>query len=157
MKKTYQTTLCTIAISLFFIVIGCSKGGDSTTSVTNTQLLTASDWIYTAQQSKAVSSSVWTDDFVSLKACQKDNHLVFRVNGTFESNEGPTKCYSSDPQISETGTWSFAQNETVLVVISGGQTTNATIEALTATTLVVSITEIIGGVTYQVKQTFGHL
>ncbi|MEA3427315.1 MAG: lipocalin family protein [Bacteroidota bacterium] len=163
MKTIYQSTLGTIAILIFLINTGCSKGGDSSTTPTPTTskvtLLTSSDWGIAGIQHKAVSASVWTDDYAGLTACVKDNKVVYRANGTYESNEGATKCNPSDPQILETGTWSLTTNETILVVqaTNGNQIYNATIETLTTNSLIISFTKVdASNVTQQYKYSFSH-
>lgn len=162
MKKTLSKTLGTIAISFFLVVFGCSKGDNSSspTNTPKTQLLTSSDWGLAGLQHKAVSASIWTDEYASMTACEKDNRIVFKTNASYESNEGPTKCSASDPQIRETGTWSLTQSETVLIAqaTSGTQIFNATVETLTANSLIISYTRVdaISGVTYQYKLSFRH-
>lgn len=162
MKQINRTLLGIIVLAFAFFVYSCSKGGDSPTpssTATKTQLLTSSDWGIAGIQHKAVSASVWTDDFTNLGACVKDNRVAFKANGAYESNEGATKCNASDPQILETGTWSLTTNETVLVVqaTNGTQILNATIETLTASSLIISFTRVdANNVTQQYKYSFSH-
>ena len=159
MKKIFKTVPFTVTISLFFILAGCSKSVDSNTTVnfTKTQLLTKADWIQTGSDTKLTTETVWTDNFARNSACSKDDRIVFRANGTFEINEGPTKCSPSDPQIQETGTWSFAQNETVFfITISGQQSDNFTIVTLTTDLLVFTRTDTYNGITREFKETFRH-
>lgn len=156
MKQTLKSVISFITISVFFIFSGCSKNADTVTNFTKTQLLTNSDWVQTGSQSKLTTESVWTDNFSSTPACSKDDRLVFRANGSFEINEGPTKCNSSNPQILLTGTWSFAQNETELVATIGGQNQTLTIETLTTTLLVIKYTDSYSGITREYKETYSH-
>ncbi len=160
MKHNFKITISIISFAILFIT-ACSKGGDSTTPTPTTSkatLLTSSDWGIAGIQHKAVSATVWTDDYASLSACVKDNRVVYRANSSYESNEGATKCSASDPQILETGTWSLTTNETVLVVqaTNGTQIYNATIETLTATSLIISFTNVSGGVTNQYRYSFSR-
>lgn len=159
-KHATLTRLGMIASVSFFLFTGCSKGGDSstTTATSKTTLLTSSDWSIAGAQHKDVSASVWTDDYATMQPCQKDNRIVFRANGTYETNEGATKCNASDPQIVQTGTWSFTTNETMLVTqaTNGTQIWNATIETLTTSSLIISYTQVISGVTYQYRLSLSH-
>ncbi|HRI59628.1 MAG TPA: lipocalin family protein, partial [Saprospiraceae bacterium] len=65
-----------------------------------------------------------------LAACDKDNFVEFKADGSFVSDEGATKCNAADPQ-QETGTWAFAQNETHLVVAGADYDFDAEIVELT--------------------------
>ncbi len=149
-----------VPLLLLCMSTGCSKSSSSSSAGSKTDLLTTQDWVLTVMQHKAVSASVWTDDFASLSSCVKDNRVVFRPNNTYESNEGATKCNVSDPQIWETGSWSLTQNETVLVIqaTGGTQIYNAAIETLTTGSLGLSFTKVdVGsGITYQYKETYSH-
>ncbi|MCK9404712.1 MAG: hypothetical protein M0Q26_15065 [Chitinophagaceae bacterium] len=161
MKQNFKTTISIISL-LIILITACSKGGDSSTTPTPTTskatLLTSSDWNIAGIQHKAVSATVWTDDYASLAACVKDNKVVYRASGSYESSEGATKCSSSDPQILETGTWSLTTNETILVVqaTNGTQIYNATIETLTINSLIISFTNVSNGVTNQYRYSFSH-
>ncbi len=55
--------------------------------------------------------------------CKKDNYYYFTRSGTYQLNEGRTKCATTDPQIIETGTWSFLENETKLQLVKTGSLT----------------------------------
>ena len=161
MKHIFKAFMCILIVS--FSVSSCSKSNDTSTStptISKTQLLTSSDWGIAGIQHKAVAASVWTDDYASMKACEKDNKVVFKATGAYETNEGATKCSSNDPQILETGTWKLTQSETVLVVqaTNGTQIFNATIETLTSSSLIFSFTQVdaTSGVTYQYKYSFSH-
>ncbi|MCX6204935.1 MAG: DUF5004 domain-containing protein [Bacteroidetes bacterium] len=160
MKHNFKTTIGTITIVALLIISACSKGGDSanTPTASKTTLLTSSDWGIVGVQQKVVSASVWTDNYASMKACEKDNRVIFKANGSYETNEGATKCSASDPQILESGTWSLTQNETMLVIqaTNSSQIMNATIETLTTSSLIFSYTQVISGVTYQYRESFGH-
>ena len=56
----------------------------------------------------------------SIRNCQKDNYYQFNSDGAYQLNDGPTKCAPTDPQIIETGTWSFLDNETKLQLVKTG-------------------------------------
>jgi hypothetical protein len=55
-----------------------------------------------------------------VRDCQKDNYYKFNSDGTYQLNDGLTKCAPADPQIIETGTWSFLENETKLQLVKTG-------------------------------------
>jgi hypothetical protein len=58
-----------------------------------------------------------SDAYATYQPCTKDNYFVFKQGGEMEVNQGATKCYSWDNQI-ETLSWSFEQNETVIIIES---------------------------------------
>lgn len=99
----------TIIFAAFFVLlIACKKG--STVSG-NMQLLTQQEWRIIKEEEK-VNSDPYVDYFPFVPACSQDDKYNFKTDGTYELNEGATKCNSSDPQIITTGTWQFTQNET---------------------------------------------
>jgi Lipocalin-like domain len=161
MKTIYQSTLRSISIFIICILLGCSKSDDASliaSSASKTQLITASDWVLIGQQEKVSPSTDWKDTYGSLTACEKDDRTSFKSNGNIETNEGATKCNASDPQVTNTGTWSFFNNETILVVknLNSTQVDNYTIETLTANSLIISYTEVFNGITYQDRYLFSH-
>ncbi len=166
MKKIFKAAITTIAISVLFIFSGCNKSlGSFELQPFNldvnikSQKIASSDWVQTGSESKQQGSSVWIDNFSSLKACKKDDRFVFRANGTYEVNEGPTKCSSSDPQILTSGTWTFTSptQEAIFITIYGQlPSPNLTIVTLDFHLLVFSHSEVIGGITYEYKETYKY-
>jgi hypothetical protein len=151
-----------VTIATILCVCGCSKGGNSAgggttpTVSAKTQSLTAKDWMLQSSQYKSASASTWTDAYAQTATCDKDNHVIFRTDGTYETNEGATRCVASNPFIIETGTWKFAQSETLLTLVSGGKNKDGTIDVLDATTLSITYAMTIGGIVYTFKDSYGH-
>lgn len=150
-----------LTIATILLVYGCSKkdgGGSPSSAPTKTALLTSKDWVMTSKQYKKISDAMWTDAYSQLSPCDKDDRLALTASGSYEVNEGPSKCAASDPFIIETGTWKFAQNESLLIFTKTGGTStqDATIEALDANSLVVTYVERISGVEYLTRQGYGH-
>ncbi|MDP1844391.1 MAG: hypothetical protein Q8K64_13315 [Sediminibacterium sp.] len=150
-----------IAFTAILFLYGCSKsseGGSTSSSVNKTTLLTSKEWILTIQQSKKVSETTWTDTYSQLDNCSKDDRLVFKVSGVYEANEGSTKCNLSDPFIYQTGTWRFAQNESILIITETGSTVtqDATIETLDANSLIITYVERVLGTEYITRQGYKH-
>ena len=138
------------------LLIGCSKKDSPAPVVkTKTQLLTEKDWILVLHQEKPSSASTYTDLTSQYRACDRDNRFVFYVSGVFEENEGSVRC-TGNSQIVETGTWSFQQNETKIRFVMPSGATTATIETLSATSLVITYTGLVNGVSYDGKQSFSH-
>lgn len=138
------------------LLIGCSKKDNPAPVVkTKTQLLTEKDWVMVSHQEKLSSASTYSDLTSQYRTCDRDNRFVFLVSGVFEENEGAVRC-SGNPQVIETGTWSFQQNETKIRLVTPSTNLTATVETLTATTLVFTYTGLVNGVSYDGRQTFSH-
>lgn len=62
-------------------------------------------------------TSVWTLGIIP--ACSKDDIYTFKANNVVTTDEGATKCNSSDPQSSD-DVWMLIENDTKIV--NGGDT-----------------------------------
>lgn len=100
-----------LMVAALAFATSCKKDEDSSNSPakSKTELITSGSW--------RVSSLVLggTDIWPSQDACDKDDLSIFKADGTYIDDEGPTKCDSSDPQQS-TSTWKFMNNETMLEI-----------------------------------------
>jgi hypothetical protein len=106
-----------ILFASFSLFPSCNKDDnyDNQTPPTKTELLTAGPWKRTALISNPAydwnANGVSDTDVLSIMfPCEKDNFDEYKTNGIFESNEGPTKCNSTDPQ-TWTETWELIGNE----------------------------------------------
>jgi hypothetical protein len=144
-------------ICIFIILPSCKKDKDTTsTDKTKTELLTAGTWKYTGSIVSPAydyygDGTVATDIFSIMKGCEKDDFEVYKTNGTWEYNEGPTKCDASYPQIFSLP-WNFADNETKLIL--GGD--EHAILTLTATILKLRYSFEDAGVIYTEEDTYEH-
>lgn len=111
MKHLKNAAALLLMTGVLFTNVHCKKDEE-----TKTDLLTSGQWRVTAL---TLTPGIDLDgdgdldpDWYSLfEACDKDDYYVFNANGTYESNEGATKCDPDDPQ-TDSGTWSFVENET---------------------------------------------
>jgi hypothetical protein len=149
------------AIFLFSVVIlsglgACKK--DDPQSKSRTELITQSAWKLVKGESRTGAAGTWVDYTSTYSACEKDDNLVLNTSGSYELNEGATKCSPADPQIYETGTWAFQSNETEIKTTPTGSSTSdvSTIETLSESTLIVTSSYTTGGTTYYDRSTFGH-
>jgi hypothetical protein len=138
------------------ILFSCNKE-EAEKRVSKTELITAGPWKRTALVSEPAydwnANGVSDVDFLKIMfACEKDNLDIYKTNGMIETNEGPTKCNSTDPQ-SWTVTWAFANNETTLIFDGVDK---YTLLELTNTTLKFKSTFEEDGVTYTQVETYGH-
>jgi hypothetical protein len=123
------TTKPAIMQSKTFIVLalliaslsGCKKDKEQNQSPSKTELLTSGQWRLTAYTlSPPVDfdgdGSPDSDALALFEPYNRDDLFRFKADGTLEIDEGPTKALASDPQIKNTTTWAFADNQTVLVI-----------------------------------------
>ena len=104
-------------------MVSCTKKSNSPTPTeTKTQLLTGKNWKMTAQTCNpgiVISGTLITDIYAFLisngSACFLDNISNFYTDGTYTVNEGATLCDPQDPQLNNTGIWSFQNSETTLI------------------------------------------
>lgn len=123
MKKT--------SLLAFLIAVFCFACNKKDKELTRTEMLTGGNWKITAfMEDNDGDGSFETDYYSTEPACVKDDFFHFTAAGQLTADEGPTKCNPTDPQ-TDTVTWSFMTNETVLVI--DGE--NFTIEELTNNTL----------------------
>ena len=100
---------------------------------TQEQLLAGSDskaWVI----SKLIMNG--QDMTKAYKACMLDNQCVYKASGSYEMNEGDTKCNTSDPHIKSTAQWKFSEDKKQLVyTYSDNSTYKDNVLELTATTM----------------------
>ena len=152
MKGTIKK-MALIAIALGLTIASCKKNTDETPTPavvqTKTQLLTAKNWKITAETISPAydwngNGVLVTDIFAQMTPCEKDNLVIFNVNGTVTYDEGPTKCVETDPQTTY-GTWAFNPLETIITLDS---TNFYNLEILNSTTLKMNTVFQISGVDY---------
>jgi len=144
----------TIKILLFFVAASltftaCKKEKDKKS---RTELLTASSWMIVKFEEKE-NNGAWQNTFPLFDACSQDDRWIFKTNLSLDLTEGATACTGNSPnEVLDTTTWAFLENESKLQI----ETDAFVIEQLDESTMVISITESAGGVTYATKVTMGH-
>jgi hypothetical protein len=125
-------------------VVSCSKGnGAQTTPKSKTTLLSQSSWKLIKAAEKNASATLWNDVATVITSCRRDDIYIFRTDGTWELNKGPTKCDPSDPQIFLSGTWLFANSKTQIKRYEGAWTSllvTYNVERLDETTFIITTT-----------------
>lgn len=113
---------------------GCSPDNTDETpgNKTKTQLITQSYWTISKYETRSPSTP-WVTESDTWAACAKDDRVVFRTNGTFESNDGVVLCGTGT---GENGTWVFQDSETKVAITTVGAPRVWTIEQLDEHTLV---------------------
>lgn len=156
MKKIFLQLLIS-SFGVVVIFISCKKDKEDNATKTKTGLITSGSWKRTALTSDPAydwnGNGVFDTNILNtMLPCEKDNFDTYKTNGMIETDEGPTKCNSLDPQ-TWSETWRFADNETK--IIFDGTDEYALIE-LTATALKYQSTFVENGVTYTQVETYGH-
>lgn len=123
----------------------------------NTELLTGTDWRITAWTVSPAILGI-TDWYANMEPCEKDDSFSFNSDGSASIDEGASKCDPDDPQ-TETGTWSFNSDETLLTIIADGETQSWEIIDLTNKVLKIKWvnTDPDDGTTYTFTITFGAI
>jgi len=158
MKRKVQFAALLLVMASATFALSCKKdtGDNDNIAKTKTELLTTGSWKYTSCAIDPAydyygDGNPTTNIFSIMKDCEKDDFETYKSNGTWEYNEGLTKCDPSYPQIFSES-WSFAAGETKLFV----GTVECTILELTATTLKLRYSFEDSGVTYTEEDTYGH-
>jgi hypothetical protein len=157
MKQKIQRVALMLVISSATLILSCKKEKNDNPPKTKTELLTTGTWKYTACIVNPAydyygNGNPVTDIFAIMESCEKDDFEIFKTNGIWEYNNGPTKCDQLDPQIIYSEPWSFTANETKVIV----GTVECTILELTETTLKLRYTFDDAGITYTEEDTYRH-
>ncbi|MDH7462279.1 lipocalin family protein [Chitinophagaceae bacterium 26-R-25] len=154
---TKRAVLVILAVA---VIVGCKKD-DKNNGSSKTQLITSGNWKVTSDYYDPAVD--WDGDghtenevFSLYSACDKDDILVFKTDGSLTFDEGASKCDPSDPQVIETTSWKFSNNETVLLVGPSGSETSVQLLELSSTTLKIKVPFTAQGVNYTETTTYSH-
>jgi hypothetical protein len=142
------------------VIAGCKKDDNKNSSTSKTQLLTTGNWKLTSDYLDpgydVNGDGIADHEMINFyDACEKDNTLTFKSDGTVTIDEGPTKCNPTDPQ-SQSTTWKFVNNESQLDVGPVGSDNVVDLVQLSTTVLKIKETYTSQGVTYTETYTYGH-
>ncbi|MBK8609696.1 MAG: lipocalin family protein [Chitinophagaceae bacterium] len=153
-KINLRSTILSLFTAGLLMTFSACKKSDDTKS--RTEYLIQGNWKEIKYEQR-VGTGAWVDLTGTPAACEADNYVKFSSNGTYESNEGATKCNPGDPQIIDTGTWSFLTNETQISITSTGSTPDVgDINQLDDNTFVITTSYVFGITTYYDRYTFSH-
>lgn len=144
-----------LIIALIFLTLSCKKDDETTKK----DLLSGKNWVVTALTItpgiNIGGGVVISDLYAQTDDCTNDDISNFAASGNYTFEEGPTKCDVNDPQVSDTGTWTFNSDETILVITSSsGYVVNFKIQELTASKLIVTNEETFDdGIKYKLTTT----
>ena len=134
-------------LAFSFVFVACDDDEDKTAS----EKLVGT-WKTTNEYTKVgPAPEVETTD--SIDACTFDDLNTFESDNTYEFDEGATKCDDQDPQTIATGSWSFIEGDTKLVLDSDSSTSNDTINivSLSDSRIETSNSYDFGGVTTTIR------
>jgi hypothetical protein len=157
MKSRIQLAALLMLVAGATVAVSCKKEARETKPKTKTELLTTGSWKRTDFVSDPAydwyGDGTFATNILSIMyPCELDNFEIYHTDGTWELNEGPTKCDEFGPQ-ARTLPWAFADNETKLVF--NGFDEYILVE-LTATKLTLGQAFLQNGVLYQQTQTYSH-
>ncbi len=96
-----------------------------------------------------------TDIFSLSEPCEKDNVLTLKSNGTYQIDEGATKCDPNAPTVSESGKWVLNADETTISVTpANDKPYEFKIVQLTKNNMKLSQSELYNGVNYTMTMSF---
>lgn len=145
--RTIKNLLIIAAASL--LMLSCKKSKDKQS---RTELLTAAPWVIVKFEEKE-NNGAWDNTFPGFDDCSKDDKWIFKTNMSVDLTEGATACSGNTPnEVTESTTWSFLEGEAKLKL----ENDVFTIEQLDGSTLVISIAESFGSITYYTKVTMNH-
>lgn len=140
MKATAKVKTTLLGLAIIGSMASCKKddGGDSSPS--KTDIITSGEWQFTAVTMNPgyvnpLTGDTITDFFAYMDACDKDNTIDFKRNGTVIEDEGATKCDDNDPQ-STTDNWKFLNSATQLQIYSDTDTTLLNISSLSSSEII---------------------
>ena len=123
------------------LISSCSK--DDEVTLSKLELLTQKTWKLKTVAIVGLGSS-------APEVYQADNIYTFAVDGGYTVDEGAVKEDPSDPQ-TLTGSWEFAEDETIIKLNLGGLILSQQIVELTSNTLKVKYNFI-----FDIEETYEH-
>lgn len=156
--KTEKIKFLPVACLLSLLVFtGCKDDKeDPPKPKSRTELLTAHQWV---RQGWNISPAIDFDGdgtqendlWPYVQTCNRDDFYFFTTSLVYTLEEGTTKCDENDPQVIETGTWTWNSDETILTVSPNGfPTAEVPVQELTESKMVWKEVVVIEGVTYTV-------
>jgi hypothetical protein len=127
---------------------------------TRTAYIKQGNWRIVKQETKTGTGN-WeplVPTLVQPPCASLDDYRVFRANGTYEINEGDSRCSPTDPQIKVTGNWIFQNNDSKLLLTQSGSSEAIlyTVNWIDENSMILATAYPSGGVTTYNKITFKH-
>jgi hypothetical protein len=157
MKRKIQLAALLMLVAGATVTVSCKKEVKQDKPKTKMELLTSGSWVRTSFTSDPAynwyGDGIYTTNLLDIiQPCESDNFETYYTDGTWELNEGQTKCDELDPQ-ARTLPWAFAENETKIVFNDWDE---YILVELTPSTLKLGQAFVQNGVLYQQTQTYSH-
>lgn len=139
---------------------GGNGGGGGGGGSTNTQMLTAKNWTPVSIQINPgldVNGDGVTETEITpfYQPCQLDDFFKFNTDQSYTADEGASKCDPNSPQVYETGTWAWGNNETQLNLTTPQGSYSIAVTNLSATQFVSNQSATLNdGNTYNITITY---
>jgi glutamate synthase domain-containing protein 3 len=146
MNKVSTKLIALLLLASVAFVSACKKDKDDSLAVTKENLAAT----YTLVSIKAKATNVPEQDVTDylLDACQKDDEITLKTDGTYTYTDAGTAC---SPKGDDSGSWSLSGST---LTIDGYA--NGTVKTLNKGTLVVEATETNSGITYTYTTTYNR-
>lgn len=104
------------AIGFLIMIAACKKDHPAHTSVNGPAQVLAGDtakyWVdFLRQYTKNGDNTIYSVN----TPCYDDDNWIFRKNGSFEFNEGGSKCNPGDPYVEATGNWKLSSDNKSII------------------------------------------
>ena len=148
MKKVLVALCCVATLA------SCKK--EESVTIAKTDALVAHSW--KLSKVETVLNGIAVDVTASLitEACEKDDFETFAKDNKWTADNGAAKCNEGDAQ-TKTGTWALSENDTKLKVTETANPDNAdtyTVGTLDASTMVLTQTESLAGISTTLRRTY---
>jgi hypothetical protein len=102
-------------LTISLVSIAACEKDKSEPSLSRTDLITSGNWIRT-KQTEEHNGFIDPSNYESRPNCFRDNEFIFRKDSSHAMTEGKTKCDQNLPDVVDTGTWMFKNEEKYLRV-----------------------------------------
>jgi hypothetical protein len=150
-----------IALGAIAVLFSACKKDDSTSASGGKKgSLTTGKWRITSSTSvieyPAPIGTQTVNLFSSIQPCMQDNLYIFNSDGTNTTDEGATKCNTSDAQTKSSGTWQLLNSDTQLKVTEGSNTVTGDIQTLDNSSLVLKYVTTANGIKSTTTTSYAH-
>ncbi|MEO1436786.1 MAG: hypothetical protein AAFV80_14705 [Bacteroidota bacterium] len=151
-----MTQKVTLQQLLFFALIlttiaACQKTEDLIDPPSTGELLADGAWVLKAQTvdpAIEVNGVMISNEYNQIPSCTRDDLYNFNESGSYTLEEGATKCATNDPQIIETGSWLYQEDNAFFQLLANNTPFNLTLTTLNRDEMVWVQTWIDNGVNY---------
>lgn len=109
---------------IIFLFNSCAKKTEyleAPGNMAGSKALENTKWKLTAETSiveQAGRSNITRNDFIDYDPCELDDIIIYKPNNIVAMDQGPEKCFDSDPQLADVGIWTLSTDEKTLKITS---------------------------------------